>query len=60
MYASHQMNGNFQSDKRNRIVFTISHDELLPGSAVYGPARTEEATAFYAASDILVAVRCKK
>ena len=60
MYASHQMNGNFQSDKRNRIVYTISHDELLPGSAVYGPARTKEATAFYAACDIVVAVRCKK
>ena len=55
------MNGYmFQGVKRNRLVFTLSHNDIIPGSAVHGPARTEEATDFMVAKDFVAALRCNK
>ena len=60
LYSSGQSNGVFQSDTRNREIFTLSHEEFLPDSVVHGPARTEEETDFTPACDNVIALRCNK
>ena len=64
MYTSGIVNchlpSEYQNDNRNRIIYTLSHEELLSGTVVHGPARTEDETNIQVAMDHVFALRCQK